>query len=267
MENTTKSEELKDALDVVELIIKQKGKRSFLFFFDFDGTLAPIGPEPDKVELQKNTSFQLEKLAENYPVAIVSGRDRADIESKISLSNVYYAGSHGFDISGPNDTSHLHPKADELIPRIDEVGERFKKILTKHEGVWVEKKKFAIAIHYRQADQETSTDVQEIVRDKMEDEAGLKWEKGKSIIEIKPDVDWHKGKAVLWIMEHLQLDFEQCLPLYLGDDTTDEDAFRILKDRGIGILVDGNEEDTSADYLLQSQGEVSEFIKKLLKHV
>ncbi len=267
MEKTTNPAHLDDALYAVDRIINQKGARSFLFFFDFDGTLAPIGPEPDQVVLNKSIRRQLENLAENYPVAVVSGRERTDIESRIGLNNVYYAGSHGFDISGPGGTTYLHPEADDLMPKIDEIGERFRALLASFEGVLVEKKKFAIAIHYRKADPDTVEKVQNSIWQKMLDEKGLKWEKGKSIIEIKPDVDWHKGKAVLWIMDHLELDFEKCLPLYMGDDTTDEDAFRALKGRGVGILVDGSSNGTSADYLLESQEEVTAFIKKLLEHV
>lgn len=267
MQKTKEPETLQDALDSVDEIIQKKGERPFLFFFDFDGTLAPIGPEPDKVALQQTTSQQLKKLAEQYSVAIVSGRDRDDIASRIAIEELYYAGSHGFDISGPGGTKHLHPKADDLMPKISEAADNFREHLSGMEGVWVEHKKFAVAIHFRQADADTSDRVKEIVSEKMKDEKSLMWDKGKSIIEIKPDVDWHKGKAVLWIMEHLGLNEDNCFPIYLGDDTTDEDAFKALRETGIGVLVDSNDQPTYAHYILHNQQEVSEFIKKIVSNV
>jgi alpha,alpha-trehalase len=267
MSETQDPETLKNALEAIDEIIEKKGERNILFFFDFDGTLAPIGPDPDKVELQQNTKVQLKNLAEDFPVAIVSGRDRADIESKIGIENLYYAGSHGFDISGPNNTSHLHSEADRLVPLIEEIGALFKEKMIEYEEVWVEQKKFAVAIHYRMADEDTVKKVHEEIRASMEDKDDLIWEEGKGMVEIKPAVDWHKGKAVLWLIEHLQMDTEKSLPLYLGDDTTDEDAFRALKGKGSSILVDGNSQQTDADYLLESQRDVSDFIKKLLNHV
>lgn len=267
MSETQTPQTLKNALDAVDEIIEKKGERSILFFFDFDGTLAPIGPDPDKVELHHNTKAQLKKLSDDFPVAIVSGRDRADIESKIGIDNLYYAGSHGFDISGPNNTSHLHPEADRLMPLIEEIGAEFKEKMLHHEEVWVELKKFAVAIHYRMADEETVKQVHEEIRDTMDNKEDLIWEEGKGIVEIKPAVDWHKGKAVLWLMDHLQMDTKQALPLYLGDDTTDEDAFRALKGKGSSILVDGDSQQTHADYLLENQRDVSDFIQKLRSHV
>lgn len=267
MSNTQDPETLQNALEAVDDIIEKKGQRNFLFFFDFDGTLAPIGPDPDKVELQQNTKKQLQKLSEDFPVAIVSGRDRADIESKIGIENLYYAGSHGFDISGPNGTSHLHPEADRLIPLIEETGKEFKEKMLNYEEVWVELKKFAVAIHYRMAEEETVKQVHEEIRSTMQGKDDLIWDEGKGIVEIKPAVDWHKGKAVLWLMEHLEIDTHQALPIYLGDDTTDEDAFQALKGKGISILVDGDSQQTHADYLLESQRDVSDFIKKLRSDV
>jgi len=263
MAQTKPPYQLQDALDSVEQIISKKGNRQFLFFFDFDGTLVPIGPEPDKVRLDDSLRNQIQSLSQSGQVAVVSGRDRHDIEEKVKLDNIYYAGSHGFDIAGPNKASHLHPKADVLLPKIKNIAQWFREALSDHKGVWVEQKKFAVALHHRKAEAATVNDVEAIVKEKIDAEDGLKWDKGKSIIEIKPSVNWHKGKAVLWIMEHLNLNFDRCLPIYLGDDTTDEDAFQAIQGEGFGILVEDNGDPTYADFLLKRQKDVSLFINKL----
>ena len=85
---------------------------------------------------------------------------------------------------------------------------------------------------------------------------------GKKVFEIKPNLDWDKGKAVSLLLDVLRLD-ENTLPVYFGDDITDEDAFFSLGNRGIGILVSETERETGADYRLNNVEEVEEFLRKL----
>jgi alpha,alpha-trehalase len=87
---------------------------------------------------------------------------------------------------------------------------------------------------------------------------------GKKIFELRPRIDWDKGNAVLWLLEALGLTGERVLPLYLGDDATDEDAFVALRDHGLGILVADAVCLTAARYLLRDPGDVLQFLKKLI---
>lgn len=260
-------DELPSALDHIQDIIRKKGDRTFLFFFDFDGTLAPIVDQPDQAALPKETYDLLQKLAKNYKVAIVSGRDRKDIEAKMNLHHLYYAGSHGFDIAGPNGMHHQHPEADSIIPELEKISHELEQIFKEKKQVKIEKKKFAIAIHHRGAEQEVIKEVEKKVKERLSDSDQLKWDKGKSIIEIKPNVDWNKGKAVLWIMDQLGMSEDKCLPVYLGDDTTDEDAFRELQEKGVSIMIEDHDQKTYAQYALNDQKQVADFIQKILSHV
>ncbi len=258
--------ELPLALEHIPEIFKRKGDKPFLFFFDFDGTLSPIVDQPDQAALPEETHQLLQTLAETYKVALVSGRERKDLESKVNLQNLYYAGSHGFDITGPNDMRHQYPEADRIIPELEKISEEFEQMFKDEKSVKVEKKTFAVALHYRGAEKEVIEKVENKVSERLRQVSTLKWDKGKSIIEIKPKVDWHKGKAVLWLMNQLGLNENTCLPVYLGDDTTDEDAFRELKDIGITIMVEDHEQKTYAQYALRDQKQVAEFIKQVISY-
>ena len=107
-------------------------------------------------------------------------------------------------------------------------------------------------------------DVVETILAEFPDE--LKVTPGKRVYEIQPKLDWDKGKAGLYLLEVLRLDRDDVVPLYLGDDITDEDAFEALADRGISIFV-GRADDsevagrtTAADYILHTTEEVRQFL-------
>ena len=86
---------------------------------------------------------------------------------------------------------------------------------------------------------------------------------GKKVYDLQPKVDWDKGKTVLWLLEELGLDRPDVLPIYIGDDVTDEDAFKALTDRGLGIVVRNGLRGTAARYSLQNAGEVRHFLRLL----
>src|SRR6266702_419109 len=86
---------------------------------------------------------------------------------------------------------------------------------------------------------------------------------GKKVFELLPAIEWDKGKAVLWLLEALALERENVRPIYIGDDSTDEDAFRALKERGVGILVSEQPQPTAAIYSLKNPAEVEGFLRAL----
>jgi trehalose-phosphatase len=88
--------------------------------------------------------------------------------------------------------------------------------------------------------------------------------KGKKVYELQPDIDWDKGKAVLWLLKILGLEQANVLPIYIGDDRTDEDAFRAIGEKGAGILVSEQPPATAASYLLKDPTEVHEFLRELV---
>jgi alpha,alpha-trehalase len=87
---------------------------------------------------------------------------------------------------------------------------------------------------------------------------------GKKVYELLPDINWNKGKAVLWLLETLEVERGKALPIYIGDDRTDEDAFRALEKRGVGILVSEHPHATAANYCLNNPEEVERFLEELI---
>jgi trehalose 6-phosphate phosphatase len=90
---------------------------------------------------------------------------------------------------------------------------------------------------------------------------------GKKVYELLPDIDWNKGKAVLWLLETLELERGSALPIFIGDDRTDEDAFSALEKRGVGILVSEQRQATAASYWLNNPEEVERFLRELTTHL
>ncbi|MFO7932744.1 MAG: trehalose-phosphatase [Bacteroidales bacterium] len=236
--------------------------REPVFFLDYDGTLTPIVKDPSGALLQDDMRDLLRGLSRLYTVAVVSGRDMSDIMQFIRLDGIIYAGSHGFRISGPDGLYMEHEKAKTLLSRLDEFEKHLKKTLEKEiQGVEVERKHFAIALHYRNAPPKSLERIRKEVNGLIGNEREFKTGRGKKILEIKPALEWHKGKAVEWILDNLDLsDHDKFIPVYIGDDVTDEDAFRTISDRGIGILVGTHSMPSAAHYQLGNVEEVKKFL-------
>ncbi|MHA6249159.1 trehalose-phosphatase [Pontibacter sp. CAU 1760] len=250
-------------VDVPKLL---NGKKPAIFL-DYDGCLSPIVKDPDKAVLTTEMRQTLERLADVCSVAVVSGRDRANVAGLVQLDNLYYAGSHGFDISGPNNM-HTEPGgAKAAIPALDKANKTLDERLKDVEGVLVERKRYAIAVHYRNVPDEQVAKVLQVTEEVIGEHPELKNGPGKKIMELKPNLDWHKGKAVLWLMEELDLNKPGILPIYIGDDITDEDAFATLQGQGIGIMVGEHDEQTAAEYRLEDVEEVQAFLESLTRTI
>lgn len=245
-----------------ELVNNIPGKKRLVLFLDFDGTLSPIVSKPDDAKLLPGMKEVLEKCALKYDVALVSGRDTDDVMKRVGIEGLIYAGSHGFSIKGPGNLLMEHEKADEIVKLLGEIERRLEDAFSDGPaGVQVERKKYAITVHYRNARADDVDGIKLKTGEVVSGITGVKREMGKKIVEIKPDIDWHKGKAVKWIMEQLGLWSDPgVLPLYLGDDSTDEDAFKMLKGKGVGVIVGSHEQPSIADYRLHSVEEVKQFL-------
>lgn len=253
--------------DKSDIYDRAKGKKVAVFF-DYDGTLTPIVKHPEDAKLQGDMKEAVELLTHHVPVAVVSGRDLRDIQNLVAMEKIYYAGSHGYHIEGPNDLYLENEKASELLPMLDELENQLRETLAKEiKGSKIDRKKFAIAVHYRNVDQSQEDNLKQQVKKIVENNKQLKLGTGKKILEIKPAIDWDKGKAVYWLMEKLNLDANNTLPIYIGDDITDEDAFRSIADDGVGILVGEHDQPTIAGYKLEDQEEVRQFIHQLINNL
>jgi len=212
------------------------------------------------------------QLAERCPVCVVSGRDRRVVQELMGLDDLIVAGSHGFDIWSPEEGSIQREEGAESEVLLDEVKARLHEEIDPIEGALVEPKKASVAAHYRLVTEEERSKVKEVVDTILAEYPDeLRVTPGKMVYDIQPKLDWDKGKAVLYLLEALDLDHDDVVPLYLGDDVTDEDAFEALANRGVGIFVghaDAPEvagRTTSADYILHTTEEVRQFLDTLAR--
>lgn len=257
---------LPSALSSGGAIARRLESKQLAVFLDFDGTLAAIADRPEQARLSDAMRQIVHELADHCTVAVISGRDRPDVEAMVDLSNLIYAGSHGFDISG-NGKFDTHEAGNGYETLIGEIGDRLDKQLDSIEGSLVERKKFSIAVHYRLvADERDADRVRKIIDDLMKDFPDLRLLAGKKIFDILPPVDWDKGQAILWLLATLDLAGPSVLPIYIGDDVTDEAAFQVLHGRGVGICVQGENNDrmTAAEFIVRDVDEVGEFLTLLI---
>jgi trehalose-phosphatase len=242
------------------------GTRRPVVFLDYDGVLSPIVEHPDLATLSPEMSSVLERLASTTTVAIVSGRDVEDVMDKVGLSGLYYAGSHGFDIRTPSGAPVADgdlPQFDEFLPALDGAEAELREHLAAVPGANVERKRFAIAVHFRQVPDDYHAAVRDAVERVAPGYPTLRVAGGKMIYELRPDFDWDKGTALLWLLTEIGLDEASVLPIYLGDDVTDEDAFRVLRGRGVGVVVGREELPTSAHYSVEDTDEVRVYLDQL----
>jgi trehalose-phosphatase len=252
----------RNALEARAEIENRLEGRQPALFLDYDGTLTPIVARPELAVLPEETRALLRELAQSFPVAIVSGRDLADVQKMVGLDDLVYAGSHGFDIQGPGGLRLQNEQAKSALPDLDAAESALNARIGDIDGAWVERKHFAIAVHYRQVEDKDAPRVEALVKQVQSEHPALRLKGGKKIWELQADIEWDKGRAVLWLLEHLGLDRPDILPIYMGDDVTDEDAFRALGDRGLGIVV-GAPDETHAHYTLRDTDEVPPFLRLL----
>ena len=153
--------------------------------------------------------------------------------------------------------------ATEFLPNLDTAEKELHELLDEIPGARVERKRFSIAAHYRNASENDVPKVERAVSEVAGRHDKLRRIDGKKVYELLPDVDWDKGKAVLWLLEALGLDRENSRSIYIGDDVTDEDPFRALEQCGIGIVVGEQSQPTAARYSLRDPAEVERFLRAL----
>lgn len=241
-----------------ELAARLEGKR-LAVFLDFDGTLAPVVDRPDMAALSDSMRRTVGTLAERCPVIVISGRDRKDVHERVGLDNLVYAGSHGFDIAWPDNGTEPRADCTKYRDLLEEVGEALERKLASVEGVIIEPKSCSVAVHYRLTNEAGAVAVKAAVEGLLANHPRLRGVSGKKVYEILPGLDWDKGKAVLWMLKALDLDGPDVMPVYVGDDITDEDAFNALEGRGICVYVsDGVDGGAppAADYCVKDPDEV-----------
>src|SRR5438034_6144263 len=228
-------------------------------FLDYDGTLTPIVSHPEDAWLSDSMRQTLRSLAARVPVAILSGRDLDDVRGRVYVDGIVYAGSHGFDIAVAGGSRRELGGA--YLPVLDTAETELREALDEIPGAQLERKHFSVAAHYRNVNENDAFRVALAVDAVAARHRELRRMDGKRVYELLPDIDWNKGKAVLWLLETLGLEGRNALPIYIGDDRTDEDAFCALKMRGVAILVSEQSQPTTARYSVKNPDEVERFLR------
>jgi len=224
--------------------------------FDFDGTLSKISEIPKEAYLEKSTKDLLEKISKHSRVAIVSGRSLPDIKNKIKLPNLIYSGNHGFEweINGKKDSIKISQVAKKTL---EKARKEFKILAKSYSGVLIEGKSFGFSVHYRNLlPKKAKSFLQESKRrDYFLDRDGLILIiKGKKVLEFRPNIDWSKGRFAEFLLNRPNRKFSA---VYVGDDTTDESAFCVLK-KGITVRI-GKKQRSCAEYFIK-KGEIDKLL-------
>jgi trehalose 6-phosphate phosphatase len=222
--------------------------RLFLFL-DYDGTLVPIAARPAQAVPPPELLQLLQKLVgqDDLRVAVVSGRDLQDLESLLPVPGLYLAACHGAVIKTPGATPYtLIRGADRQ--QLEHLARAAQNLIAGRRGFLVEPKAFSLAFHYRLADPtETAPVLREFLAMRQHHCPAPDWETipGHKVLEVRP-AGVNKGAAVLHLLNH----WPGAFPVYIGDDRTDEDAFRALAGRGRTILVADHPRPTAAQECL-----------------
>jgi trehalose 6-phosphate phosphatase len=256
---------LPSALDRIEAIVAKMAKESFPVFLDYDGTLTPIVNQPEDAVLPDGMRCILKRLAASRPTAIVSGRDLSAVKNFVRLNDLIYAGSHGFDIEMLDGSRVQFDAAKAVLPELNRAEEELNVLIKSVEGARIERKRFAVAVHFRNVSREDVPRIEPAVNRILSRHDSLRISHGKKVLELRPDIDWNKGKAVIWLYNRMMPNQSDTIPLYIGDDITDEDAFLALQGWGIGILVGNHGDLTAATFQLKNVKETAKFLERLIR--
>jgi len=250
-------------------ILFKKPKKNIALFLDYDGTLTPIVKTPQSAKLHPKTKSLLVKLSKlkNFKVSIISGRSLYDIKRMVNIKTLTYAGNHGLETRGTG-IIFKSPVSKSSITLIKKIYTELRSKLFGFKGVLIENKNMTLSVHYRLADSkvkgEIIQNVKRIIKPYLKKKR-IKLNAGKMVLEIKPAINWNKGKIVIWLLGKFRRIFkENIFPIYIGDDITDNDAFRALKRKGLSVYVGGRSNKFSADYFVKDTKEVVKFLKKLM---
>lgn len=251
---------------MLDIHTKIDKKKRILLFIDYDGTLAPIVDDPDRAFLSDDTREVLVKISEKFTTSIVTGR------SLNTISNFLHplppllslATCHGHEIAMPNTRTHM--VGEHLVDQLQAV----KRLLVAHvlpDGALLEDNKYCLSIHYRRLSDEERKALDQRVNEVLDGYDGIRRTYGHLVYELRVDAGWDKGEAVKWILKHngVSENSDHCMPIYLGDDITDEDGFEAVKKykHGLGIIV-GSREPSVAHARLSSPSDVRDFLRVLL---
>jgi len=253
--------DLPDARDCLPEVREAAAGGRLALFLDFDGTLAPIVERPQDARLSAPMAQILGALATRLPMAIVSGRDLEDVRGRSAVPGAWHAGSHGYRIASPDGV--VLEKGTDYLDDLQAVEAAARDALAGIAGVRLERKSHSLAVHFRQVAEADHVRLEALVRATVNGRERLRLGAGKMVWEIRPTLDWHKGAATLWLLARFEQQRGSLLPLFIGDDITDEDGFEAVRGLGAAIIVGHGERLTAAAARLDSPAALEDFLKAL----
>ncbi len=250
--------------EVQAVVARRPAEAAFVLLLDFDGTLAEFNPDPAAPELTPERWHLLSHIASEprLSLGIVSGRRLDDLRARTRLPNhVYHAGLHGLEIEVDGRRT-THPDLAAAEAHMEGLAACLSRLLTEFPGVLIEDKGASVAVHTRPLAYGVHEKVfarADILAVPWIAEGHARKLEGNEVVEFLPNIHGHKGEATKWITASVEAKFaRQAWVAYIGDDITDEDAFRAI-DRGIGVLV--GLRPTSATHKLDGIADVDRFLR------
>lgn len=182
-----------DALQVYSQLKRLLTGRRPAVFLDFDGTLSDIVERPEAATLVDGAAEALRALAAQCPVAVISGRDLADVRNRVKVDGLWLAGSHGFELVAPDGSHHQNAAATAAIDGLAEAAAQLADALREIAGAVVEHKRFAVVVHYRNVADDSVDNLIAAVR-RLGHAAGLRVTTGRKVVELRPDIAWTRAK-------------------------------------------------------------------------
>lgn len=231
----------------------------WLILSDFDGTLNELFLHPDDSRLPDPIRALLTGLALRASIGIITGRGLHDIVPRVGEAGWAYAGNHGLEIRGPG-LEYMDPVAILGVDLLRSVTDAISRDVEGVPGVLIENKRLTASIHFRQVPGEWHPRVRGAVGDALgPHSAHFELFSGHAVLEIRPKAVGNKGTAARWLVE--RLGGPDIPVIFMGDDRTDEDAFRALP--GAITVKVGPPAGTAARYFVDSPREVERFLRWL----
>lgn len=231
----------------------------YAFFFDLDGTLAEIKPHPDQVVIPENIRVTLHQLSQQQQgaLALVSGRAMLELDALAAPYHFPLAGVHGAERRDSHGQVHrvtLPP------PLVEQLHHWLTQALAEWPGCELENKGMAFALHYRQAPQ-YQQDIEQLAQQAVLRFPGLALQPGKCVVEIKP-AGINKGAAIVAFMQ--EAPFKGRVPVFVGDDLTDEAGFDVVNQAG-GISVKVGQGNSCAQWRLAGVSGAHHWLQQMAK--
>lgn len=256
-----------DARRAADAVQQLSAGRHLLLLLDFDGTLCEFHPDPGAVWLPDRRRDLLLALhaRPSATLGIVSGRRLDDVRKRTRLpETAFYAGLHGLEIEGGGGR-FVHPHVEVTQELVRQIAARLSRDVIGFNGVFIEDKGLSLVVHYRDADSKVGERMPELVEAQARphlDAGSLKMMRGACMVELLPNIQWNKGSAVEWIRDRATAVHPDLSVVYVGDDVTDEDAFRVVRGHGLAIAASGRPR--GADLAVDGPPDVEELLRAIL---